>query len=112
MRDTPFIIATKVCWEHNFFVVVKPIGNHRCKLAISRNGKEKIGEQVYSDKTEKKVKIVEKAGKKYREEILVESYHKKIEALYLDLYKKNFAPMQPKPIIPEELEVEFNYNYQ
>lgn len=112
MRDTALIIAMKVCWEHNIFVVVKPIGNNRYKLAISRNGREKIGEQVYGDKATQKYKVVEISGKKYKEEVTVESVHKKIEELYLHLYETNFKGIQPKPIVQESVPVEFNYNYQ
>jgi len=99
MRDTPFIIASKVCWEHNIYVIVKPIGNHRYKLAISRNGREKLGEQIYGDKTVQKFKMIETSdGKKHRQEIMVESVHKKIEELYIDIYQKNFKGMMPQPI--------------
>ena len=101
MRDTALYIATKVCWDHDVYVVVKPISQHKYKLAISRNGREKPGEQVYGDHPVTKPIFIERNGKKYRQEVFVPSVHQKIVELYLDLYQKNFKGMMPKPIEPE-----------
>jgi len=101
MRNTDLYIATKVCWEHDVFVVVKPFGNNKYKIAISRNGREKIGEQIYSDVPKSKVLIYEKGGKKYRQDITIPSVHQKIEELYLHLYITNFKGIQPAAIVSE-----------
>lgn len=102
MVNTEFIKVLKVCWEHNVFVVVKPISRGKYKLAISRNGREKIGEKIYEDKPVHKTLIFEKNNKKYRQDVTIPSVHQMIESLYKDLYNKNFKGMEPKPIIQEE----------
>jgi hypothetical protein len=98
MRDSALYVATKVCWEHDIYVVVVPVYNKKYRLAISRNGREKLGEQIYGDKEVTKTIEVEKYNKVQKHEIIIPSVHKKIEQLYLHLYETNFKGMMPQPI--------------
>ena len=112
MRNSALYIATKVCWEHNVFVIIKPVTKIKFKIAISRNGKEKLGEQVYGDKTVWKTVTTEVRGRTIKQAVEFPSVHKKVEMLYLDLYEKNFKGMQPAPLQPMPAEQNYQpFNY-
>lgn len=98
MRITPLYIATKVCWEHDIYVVIKPVSNKKYRLAISRNGREKLGEQIYELQDVIKKVEVERFGRKQIQEVIIPGLYRKIEQLYLHLYETNFKGMMPQPI--------------
>jgi hypothetical protein len=108
MENKALVRAMKVCWEHKMFVVVKPITKDKFRLAISRNGKEKVGEKVYENKPVTKILFIEANGKKYRQEVVIPSVHQMIETLYMDLYEKNFKGMEPAPVIPVDFDLYMN----
>ncbi|MBN8565257.1 MAG: hypothetical protein J0M25_00795 [Flavobacteriales bacterium] len=112
MDNKEFNKVLKVCWEHDVFVVVKPITRGRYKLAISRNKREKLGENVYEDKPVNKTLIFEKNGKKYRQDVTIPSVHQMIEKLYFDLYEKNFKGMEPQPVEPLDYDLFINNKAQ
>lgn len=108
MRDTELYFAMHFCWDHNIFIVVKPINNNlKYRLAISRNGKEKLGTQIYGDKPS--LEMIEQAdanGKKKKVTIRIPSVHEQIKALYLDIYRKS-CHIKPYPVnLPPSVEFE------
>lgn len=89
--DKLFIEAQKYCWFNEIYVLVKPLPKRGVyKIIISRNGKEKVGNQEYQDSLSFKI-IEEKKGEKIiKHKIPIPSVHTKIRELYLDLYQKSF----------------------
>lgn len=91
MRNTEFYFATNYCWENGIFIVVKPVNNNgQYRLAISRNGKEKIGHQVYKDKsTIKMINNIVAYGTQKNTTERVPAVDEKIKELYIDIFRKN-----------------------
>ena len=102
MRNTELYFAQTFCWEHNIFVVVKPINNlGKYRLAISRNGREKLGDEIYEGTAKLKWQVIETAqGIQKKIKVLVPPVHERIKELYIDIYNKNF---NIKPVKPAEL---------
>jgi hypothetical protein len=91
MRNTELYFAQKFCWDHQIFVVVKTTPKlGRYKLAVSRAGREKIGEEVYeSNGYIRTVEMISPTGLKTKHKIPVPPLHVKIAELYIDIYHKN-----------------------
>lgn len=99
MRDTELYFAQHFCWDHNIFIVVKPVNNNlKYRLAISRNGREKLGTQIYGDKqTLELIETTDANGKKKKVTVRIPSVHEKIKELYLDIYRKS-CHVKPYPV--------------
>ncbi|UOX35288.1 hypothetical protein LXD69_07155 [Flavobacterium sediminilitoris] len=84
-------IYKKWCLENKITIYPKPVTNNgsRCKIVINRNGKEKIGSEIYEvQKTFKEVEIQTPSGMKKVKQVIPPLYEK-IEQLYKDTYFKN-----------------------
>lgn len=91
MRDTLFYKASKYCWEHNIYVVVVPLASPgKFKLALSTNGKEKLGQEIYEVKSSRRlVSVVLPSGKLENQSVEVVPLHVGIQNLYISIYNKN-----------------------
>jgi hypothetical protein len=62
----------------------------RYRLAISRNGREKVGEEIYEhDISFRTFETESPTGIKTKHKIAVPPYWKKMEEIYIDIYEKN-----------------------
>lgn len=81
----------KPCLDHNILIYPKPQSSNggRYKIVIERNGKPKVGSEIY--KNELSYKKVQKQGKTGFEEVKVEvpSIWDKIFQLYREIAIKN-----------------------
>lgn len=93
MEAKELVAITNTCWKHGIYVIVKPINNQgNYKLAVLKNGRETIGEEVYRDKAYEKITLEKKeAGPPKRIKTQIPSVHEKIQELYLKIYNKNFS---------------------
>lgn len=91
MRNTELYFAQKYCWDHNIFVVVKLTSKSgKYRIAISRNGREKLGEEIYENHSHMRlVELQSPTGQKTKHKVVVPAVHDKIESIYIDIFRKN-----------------------
>lgn len=98
MDPRDFYIQQKVCWERGITVYPKPTNKRRhYRIVICRNGREKVGEEIYTDKAYEKIVIDKSSGVIKKNVQLIPSVWDKMLMIYDDIYKKNFFGMKPLP---------------
>lgn len=91
MRNTELYFAQNYCWDHNIVVVVKQTGKPgKYRIAISRNGREKLGEEIYENHSSVRLmEVTSPTGQKTKHRYTVPPLHEKIESIYIDIFRKN-----------------------
>lgn len=77
------------CISKNILIYPKASNTGKYRIIICRNGKEKLGNEIYQDKeTYKTVDVKTKNGVK-KEKVRVPPLHDRIYELYKDIFEKN-----------------------